>query len=445
MRNIQQILNWLWAALLLGTLLWLHFGFPGAREPIEADALLNLLAERSFKYFEDYQDIRTGLVRDGSQWQPASISATGFALGAFVIGAERGWIARDEAESRALRAIETCLQLASTDNEEYSKYGFLYHFVEPSSGRRFRTRFFVSEVSIIDTAILVAGALTAGEYFGGRVREAAIELYSRIQWDKFLDPQTNLFYGAWTPEQGFTDWKWDYYTDEIILISLLAIGSPTHPVSPDVFYAWKRVPVTVGGKTFIRSWHGGLFTYQCAHLWINLKGLQDAEGVDWWENSVKATLANRELAIRYSTQFKSYGPNSWGVTPAFHPRGVRGYEGRLSLMAEGRERPFHDGTVSPSGPAGSLPFTPEYSKAALLHFYRSIPRLWGPYGFKSSFNLDQGWVAPIYNAIEIATTLLAIDAYQRGTVHRAIMQNPFIRRAISEAGFSPIAIPGANP
>jgi len=419
MRNIQMA-KWMWAAVLLGTLLWLYFAFPGSRGPIEADKLLDVLAQRSFRYFVDYQDKRTGLVSDGSQWQPASINATGFGLGAFVIGAERGWIAREEAKTRALRAIQTFLYLTSTGNEEFSKYGFFYHFVDKNSGKRYenryKARFLRSEVSIIDTAILVAGALAAGEYFGGQVRRAAYELYSQVQWDKFLDTKEGehyrQFFGAWTPESGFTKWHWDYYTDEILLISLLAIDSPTHPVPPDVFYAWKRIPVMVNGQTFIRSWHGGLFTYQYAHLWLDLKGLKDAQGVDWWTNSVKATLANRDLTIKYSAQFKSYGPNSWGVTPCFHPKGIQGYEGRLSLMANGELQPFQDGTVCPAGAAGSLPFTPEYSTAALLHFYRAIPKLWGEYGFKSSFNLDQGWVAPIYYANEVGTTLLAIDAYK---------------------------------
>ena len=434
--RVVQLTKWTWGLALFAALAWVYFFHVGSRPPLEADEFLDVLAERSFRYFIDYQSEHSGLVRDGSQWQPASMAATGFGLSALVIGAERGWIAPEEAKARAQVAIETCLRLSRSGDVSYSKWGFFYRFVDQGSGKRFVARGFRSELSIIDTALLVTGALTAGQYFGGEIWEAAYELYARVQWDQFLDIEKNLFFGAWTPESGFTDWHWEHYTDEVLLISLLAIGSPTHPVPPEVFYSWKREKVSVGGRVFIRSWHGGLYTYQYAHLWFDFRGLLDREGMDWWLNSVNAILANRDLCIKYSTEYKTYGPDSWGVTPCFHPLGTRGYEGRLSLMSEGSERPFHDGTVSPAGPAASLPFTPEYSLRALLHFYRTVPRIWGPYGFKSSFNLDQGWVAPMYYAIEVGATLLGIDAYRDRTVQMTFMSIPFIQEALKKAGFT---------
>jgi hypothetical protein len=432
----------LWGVVLFVGLLSLGLLPPHQSEPLDADALLMTMAHRSFAYFLDHQDARTGLVSDGSQWQPASTSATGFCLSALVVGTNNGWISRAVAEDRALRAIETCLRIARSGDSAYEHLGFLYHFMDQDSGKRSQTRRARSEVSIIDHAILLMGALSAGSYFGGRVEEAATELYSLTEWDEFLDPDANQFFGAWTPEAGFSLWHWDAYTDEVFLISILAIGSPTHPVSPEVFYSWSRVGTSVFGREFVRSWSGALFTYQYAHLWLDIRGYVDAQGMDWWANSRSATLANRDLCIKYSSEFASYGEDSWGVTPCFRPQAPQGYEGRFSLMADGGPEPFHDGTVSPAGAAASLCLTPEESTAALVHFYSQIPGVWGRYGFKSSFNLDQQWIAPLYYAIEVGATLLAFDAYKDDCVRSAVARCVFIRSAMQQLGFREAQTPG---
>jgi len=428
----------LWGVALFSLLLYLPTLSCRDLPDLEADELIDRLYYRSFEYFVDHQHEATGLVKDGSQWQPASTSATGFCLSALAIGAANGWISESLAERRALRAIRTCIACARSGDPRYSYHGFLYHFFDIQTGRRSVTGASRSEVSIVDHAILLIGALSAGEYFGGRVEEAALELYSLAEWDIFLDPVRNQFFGAWTPEQGFSSWHWGAYTDEILLISLLAIGSPSHPVNAKVFYDWDRTEVSVYGDEFIRSWSGALFTYQYAHLWLDLERYVDGQDVNWWDNSRCATLANRNLCIKYSDRFASYRENSWGVTPCFHPAARNCYEGRFSLMADGSGVPFHDGTVSPAGAAASLCFTPSESKAALAHYYESIPCVWGQYGFKSSFNLDQRWVAPLYFSIEVGATLLAIDAYKHGAVRSALKNCEFLNEAMRRAGFSPL-------
>ena len=361
---------------------------------------------------------------------------SGFGLGALTIGTERGWISRKDAEKRALLALNTCMNLIKINRPESSYRGFLYHFMDGRTGMRFRKAGFESEISIVDMAILIAGALTAGEYFGGEVRNAAEYLYGLVQWNMFLDPEVGLFFGAWTPEQGFSDWHWDYYTDEIMLINLLAIGSSNYAVSPETFYAWKRELVIVNGKAFVRSWSGSLFTYQLAHLWLDLKGLRDGEGEDWWKNSREATVANRTLCIKYADVFASYGADSWGVTACFDPRFPRQYGGTLSVMSpRGENSAQQDGTIAPSGAAGSLFLTPQLSQEALIHYYRDIPRLWGKYGFKSSFNLTDHWVAPMYYAIELGITLLGIDNYLDGTAQSSFSRSPLIKKALQKAGF----------
>jgi hypothetical protein len=398
--------------------------------------LLTSIEKRGFQYFVDRQYPQTGLIADGSQWQPASTSATGFGLSAFVIGTERGWISRKDAEERVLLALNTCIDLINVDSMETSYCGFLYHFMNGRTGVRFLKAGFQSEISIVDMAILIAGALTAGEYFGGKVHAAAEHLYGLVQWNAFLDPDVGLFFGSWTPEKEFSDWYWDYYTDEIMLIDLLAIGAPSYAVNPDTFYAWKRELAIVDGETFVRSWSGSLFTYQLAHLWLDMKELRDNEGEDWWENSRKATIANRTLCIKYADVFASYGTNSWGVTPCFDPRYPRQYGGTLSVMAAiGEEAPHQDGTIAPAGAAGSLFLTPELSQEALLHYYQDIPRLWGEYGLKSAFNLADHWVAPMYFAIDLGITLLAVDDYLYGTIQRYFGESSFVKKALEKMEF----------
>ncbi len=404
-------------------------------KPITDDEFLNLVERKAFDFFKDHQNPVTGLFSDTSGGGDASIASTGFGMAALCAGAEHGWIDKKEAKKRVSAALDTFLPKgAEQESAAEGKYGFFYHFLNPHTAKRAGK----SEISTVDTAILVAGALSAGEYFGQDVKTKADLLYKRVEWERFLCKETGPWYNCysmgWSPERGFLESYWDYYTDEVVLITLLAIGSPTHPALPDVFYAWMRNKDSYkGGKPFIYSWHGSLFSYQYANIWFNFQGLADKKGVNWFENSTNATLANRQFCIDNADKFKGFGPNSWGITSMSRPEG---YTMHFGVPPTGNGEPEYDATISPTGPAGSIVFTPYLSLSALKYMYVNYPKLWGQYGFKDSVNAALDWYAPTYYGIGEAMILLPIENFRTGFVWKNFMKNAYIKNALTRAGFT---------
>lgn len=404
-------------------------------KPMTDDEFLNLIERKAFDFFNEHQNPNTGLFADTSGGGDASIASTGLGLAALCIGSEHGWIDKKEAKRRILLALDTFLaQPGSNEPLADGKYGFFYHFLNMNTAKRGGK----AEISTVDTAILVCGALTAGEYFGQDVKKKAEELYANVEWEKFLcqeeGPWFNFFSMGWSPERGFLEAYWDFYTDEIIMICLLAIGSPTHPVSPDVFYTWIRHKSSYGGgKEFIYCWHGALFAYQYANFWFDFRNLVDKEGVNWFENSTNATLANRQFCIDNSDKYKGYGPNSWGITSMARPEG---YTMHFGVPPTGSGEPQYDGTISPTGPAGSIVFTPYQSISSLKYMYITYPRLWGQYGLRDSFNLDLNWYASTYYGIGEAAYLLPIDNFRYGFIWKNFMKNKYVKDALTKAGFA---------
>jgi len=402
---------------------------------MSTEQFLDLITRKSFNFFWYNQDLDTGLFLDTAGTSDASTGVSGFGLTALAIGVERGWVNRAEAEDRALKCIYTFI--GDPDNpsrpKAKDKNGFYYHFLERDTAKRAGK----CEVSTVDTALLICGALAAGEYFGGRVKEAADQLYKKAEWPKFIYEipglEDKLFTMGWAPEKGFLSSYWDYYTDEAIIVSLLAVGSPTHPLDMKVFYDWQRRKGSYKKtEPYIYTWHGALFAHQYAHAWFDFRDKVDAEGVDWWENSKRATLANRQFAIDNSITYSTYGPYSWGVTSMDHPEG---YTMHYGMTPNGRSQTIHDGTISPSGPAGSIVFTPILAIKTLKHFYYNYPFLWGEYGFHDSFNLDIEWTSSTYYGLGAGITLLAVENFQNGFVWRNFMKSGFIKDALAKAGF----------
>ncbi len=404
-------------------------------QPISDDEFLDMVERKAFNFFLDHQNLKTGLFADTTGGGDASIASTGFGIAALCIGSERGWITKEAARDRIILVLDSFLPKAEREEPlADGRYGFFYHFLNPDTGKRAGK----SEISTVDTAILVCGALTAGEYFAGTVKDKAKRLYERVQWEKFLfrdkGPLNNLFSMGWSPERGFLESYWDYYTDEVILITLLAIGSPTYPVPPGVFYAWVRQKGPYNSlKPFIYTWHGALFSYQYASAWFNFQDLADKQGVNWFENSTNATLANRQFCIDNSDKFKGYGPNSWGITSMARPQG---YTMHFGVPPAGNGEPEFDGTISPTGPAGSIVFTPYLSLSALKYMYINHPQLWGQYGLRDSFNLDKGWYSPVYYGIGEALILLPIENFRTGFIWKYFMKNPHVQDALKKAGFT---------
>jgi len=404
-------------------------------KPLSDDEFLDLLEKKAFKFYYDHQNLKTGLFNDASGGGDASIASTGFGLTALCVGAERGWIGKEEALKRVELAIDAFLPSGIGKEPLASgKYGFFYHFLDINTGKRAGK----SEISTVDTAILVCGAITAGEYFGEVIKEKAETLYRRVEWNKFLcteeGPCKNLFSMGWSPERGFLSSNWDFYTDEVILIALLAIGSPTYPCDSETFYAWARMEGSYeGGKPFIYSWHGALFSYQYAHVWFDLRDMVDKKGVDWFENSVNATLANRQFCIDNQDKFKGYGPNSWGITSMDRPSA---YTMHFGTPPTGSGEPQYDGTISPTGPAGSIIFTPYLSLSALKYIYLNYLKMWGGYGLRDSFDLDSNWYSQTYYGIGVAMILFPIENFRSGFIWKQFMKNEHVIEALSKAGFT---------
>jgi hypothetical protein len=397
------------------------------------DEFLDMVERKAFDFFNDHQNMQTGLFADTTGGGDASIASTGFGLAALAIGAERGWISKEDARNRVILALDSFLpKTAGAETFAEGKYGFFYHFLDPNTGKRAGS----SEISTVDTAILVAGAITAGEYFGADVKEKAAKIYSNVEWSKFLSkeyPVKNMYSMGWSPEKGVLDSYWDYYTDEGVLITLLAIGSPSEPAPPEVFYAWTRKSNAYGkGKDFVYSWCGALFSYQYANVWFDFRGLVDKDKINWFENSTNATIANRQFCIDNAQKHKTFGPNSWGITSMARPEG---YTMHFGVPPSGNGNPEFDGTISPTGPAGSIVFTPYLSLSALKYMYLNYPRLWGQYGLRDSFNVDKNWYSPVYYGIGEAMVLLPIENFRTGFIWKNFMKNAYVQNALKKASF----------
>ncbi|MDM7321459.1 MAG: glucoamylase family protein [Fervidobacterium sp.] len=390
----------------------------------------NLMKEYkgSFLYFWEQANTNEnspgyGLIRDRYPGSPgiASIASTGFGLTAVVIGLEEGWITKEEGLKRVLGPLDTILKL---DNF----HGFFYHFLDMNTGKRAWN----SEVSTIDTGILLCGVLTAGRYFGGQVWEKARQIYERVNWNKMVHPTKNFFYMAYTPERGFEGF-WDFYAEQLMLY-VLGAGTPVekYRIESDVYYTFKRNYGSYKGEKFIHSWFGSLFTYQYSHAWIDFRNWYDKLGTNWFQNSIAASLANYNFCMDNKHKFKSF-TIGWGITACDTPKG---YNGLLGAPPSGNNNTAHqvDGTLAPAGALGSIVFTPKEALWALDNYY-TLPELIGKYGLKDSFNLDLNWFASDYIGIDKGITLLMIANYKNELVWKIFMSIPYVQNGFKNLGF----------
>jgi hypothetical protein len=384
---------------------------------------LDKLEYDSILYFVKEMNPSNGLIKDSSRpASPASVAAVGFGLTAICIGESRGWIAKDDAYHLVLKTLRTFRD--TVPNER----GFFYHFLDMRTGHRAWS----SEISSIDTALFLAGALFAGEYYKGtEVETIARELYERVDWPWMLNGKKILCMG-WKPESGFLWYYWDSYSEAIILYAL-AIGSPTHPIPAECWLEWKRPVDSYGDHRLIYCTTGSIFTYQYSHAWIDFRGLSEdipgpgpGIGINYFDNSVSAVKANRQFCIDNSDTYKTYGENSWGLSACLGPEGYKGYGAKPGAA-------LNDGTLPPSGMAGSLPFDPIASMNGLKKLYADHKEfLYGKYGFKDAFNLDKNWWAEEYLGIDIGITVLMIENYRSGLVWDRFMKLPAIKNWISK-------------
>ena len=364
-----------------------------------------------------------GLVRDrypGSE-SIASIASTGFGLTAYLIGINKGYITEQEGYERVSQTLDTLLAM---DREE----GFYYHFVDIESGKRV----WESEVSSIDTSILLLGVLSVGQYFGGEIEVKARQIYDAVNWPWFLDDNRQMFYMAYRPEKGF-EGHWDFYAEQLMMY-ILAAGSVTHPVDEVPYYTFTRHVASYGdGEPFIHSWFGSLFTYQYSHAWIDFRDYVDREGVNWFDNSIKASLAQYNFAVDMDSKYETLGPNAWGLTACDGPNG---YNGRYGAPPSGFDNQQHyvDDTIAPCAAIASMIFTPKQSEQALQN-YASIPELKGKYGFYDAYNLTEVWFDSDVIGIDKGITLLMLANAENNFVYEIMMQNETILNGLSKLQF----------
>lgn len=393
--------------------------------------LLEKELRKSYNFFVkevnlDENSYGYGLIRDKTiiANEVASIASVGYGLGALIIGVEHKWISYKKAHDRANRTLDTFI------NHVEGKNGFYYHFVNMQNGKREWN----CEISVIDTAIFICGAITAGEYFGGIVKQKAELLYKRINWEWYRDKDTNYFYMGYKPEKGFWG-HWDWYAEQLILY-VLGVSSPTFPIDKSMYDSFKKNTVNYKHiKDIIYTYCGTLFTYQYSHAWIDFRNKKDKDGVDWFENSIKATKANRQYCIDNKEKFRTYGENSWGLTTCLSPKGYIGCGAKpckIELEIE------NDGTISPCGAIGSIVFTPKESIKAMEYYYNMFPKLWGKYGFKDGYNLENNtkWFSNEYIGIDKGIEIIMIENYLNGTIWNYFMKNKYVQEGLNLLEFS---------
>jgi hypothetical protein len=404
---------------------------------LDDEGFLDLVQRTAFDYFWYETNLENGLVKDrSSDPSLSSIAAVGFGLSALTVGIDRGWISREAGRARVLTALEFLRNSPHGPEADAAGYkGFYYHFLDIQTGRRDGD----AELSTVDTALLLGGVLHVQQYFDRddaaetKIRALADDLYHRVDWPWMQVRSARMCHG-WTPERGFLPYDWGGYNESMILY-LLALGSPTSPIGPDAWTAWTSSYAwqTHYGHAFVVF--PPLFGHQYSHVWVDFRGIQDTymrdKGLDYFENSRRATLANRAYAIANPLGWADYGENVWGLTASDIPSS---YRARGAPPAEN-----DDGTITPTAAGGSFAFTPRESLAALRHIYASYrTQIWGPYGFKDAFNPSQKWFATDYLGIDQGPIVLMIENYRTGRIWDMFMRHPAMQRGLARAGFVPM-------
>ena len=403
---------------------------PSRQAPLSRadDAFLEELSKRTFMFFWEQADPETGIVRDrartdGSPSESAreigSIASVGFGLSGLCIAAERGWLPREQVFQRA----RTTLRFFAARMEQ--ERGWFFHFVNLKTG----AREWRSELSSIDTALLLGGVLTARRCFESDpeiVRDAEA-IYRRVDFTWMLAGDPLVLSHGWKPESGFLKGRWDHYC-ELMILYLLGIGSPTHPIPSESWHAWSRPEMKFQKYTYI-SWADPLFVHQYSHAWIDFRGRRETTTrIDWFENSVIATRAHRAFCLSLSREFPGYTDKVWGITASDSQKGYVAWGGPPRHAAI-------DGSVVPAAAAGSLMFTPDIALPALREMRRKFGgRIYGRYGFADAFHPTGGWVNPDVIGIDLGITLLSAENLRTGRVWTWFMKNPEVTTALDRAG-----------
>jgi hypothetical protein len=428
---------------------------------LSVDAVLEKLQRETFGYFLHETNPANGLVIDKTApaW-PASIAATGLALASYPVSVERGFMTRAAAVERTLATLRFFWNSPQGTEADATGYqGFYYHFLDMQTGRRA----WQCELSTVDSTFLLAGALAAAMYFDAdsadecEIRTLGDALYRRADWAWAQDGGATVTHG-WKPESGFLPYRWEGY-DEALLLYVLGLGSPTHPLPAQSYaawtatYRWEQGDEQGGGQDYLYA--GPLFTHQLSHVWIDFRGIQDdfmrGKGIDYFENSRRATYAQRCYAIDNPRKFDSYGSHCWGITASEGP-------GPATLKVNGIERQFFeylargvpygpdDGTLAPWAVVASLPFAPEIVLPTLDYcVHQAKLTEFNAYGFKAAFNPSHPgapgnpygwWVSPWHFGLNQGPIVLMIENHRSGLLWRLMRGCPYFSSGLRRAGFA---------
>ncbi|HEY0684567.1 MAG TPA: glucoamylase family protein [Steroidobacter sp.] len=435
----------------------------------DSDPVINNLQRRTFRFFWDTTNKQNGLAPDRFPSPSfASTAAVGFALTAYVIGAERGFVSRSQARLRTLRTLRflESMPQGPDENGMGGYKGFFYHFVHMHNGQRFGT----SELSTVDTALLLGGVLLSQSYYDRdtsserEIRELAEKIYARVDW-RWAQNRPPVLSHGWRPESGFLRFDWRGY-NEGMLMYILALGSPTNPIEPEAWTEWMRTYKDSYGKFSGQEFlsFGPHFGHQYSHVWIDFRGIMDAfnreKGFDYFENSRRASYAQREYARQNPMRWRGYDSEIWGLTACDGPadtvqiynneeRGFFTYAARSTASIH----ILDDGTISPTASVASIAFAPEIAIPAIRAFRaRFGEHLYQKYGFLDSVNPSFtfsdvplrhgriiegiGWVADDYLGIDQGPIVAMIENYRSGLIWSVMRTNPHIRRGLERAGFT---------
>ncbi len=385
------------------------------------DQFLDFLERANFRFFWEQANPQTGLIKDRCNVRTkdatvaASIASTGFGLTAICIGDNRGYVSRAEARARVIATLSFLWHKLPTHR------GFFFHFANINTGERI----WDSEASSVDTAMLLCGILTCRQHFQDpTISDLAHAIFDRVDWT-WLSEDTGLLPHGWTPEIGFLPFKWDLYS-ELMMMYLLGMGSTSHPLHSEAWFAWKRTIFEYDGLRYIGSF-APLFVHQYSQAWFDFRGKRDRYA-DYFQNSVIATDVHRRFCIELNEQFSDYSDALWGITASDSQKGYVAWGGPPAMG------PI-DGTIAPAAAGGSLPFLPQATMRVLRTILDHYPKAWGPYGFVDAFNPLNDWYDTDVIGIDTGITMIMAENARSGFVWETFMKNPEAQRGMSIAGF----------
>jgi hypothetical protein len=389
----------------------------------EDDQFLNDLEHANFLFFWEQANPHTGLIKDRCNVRTndttlaASIASTGFGLTAICIGEQRGFVSHADARVRVVDALSFIWHQLPTHR------GFFYHFANINTGERI----WDSEVSSVDTAMLLCGVLTCRQHFHDKdISDLAHAIFDRVDWT-WLSEDTTLLSHGWTPEMGFIPSRWDLYS-ELMMMYLLGLGSSSHPLKPDAWFAWKRTVFEYDGLRYIGSF-APLFVHQYSQAWFDFRGKRDRYA-DYFKNSTIATDVHRRFCIELNPEWPDYSNALWGVTASDSQKGYVIWGGPPAMG------PI-DGTIVPAAPGGSIPFLPDATMRVLRTVHDHYPNAWSRYGFVDAFNPLTEWYDTDVVGIDTGITMLMAENARSGFVWDTFMKNPEAQRGMANAGFKP--------